>query len=487
MAYTETDTGSGIDKTFDNSYITRNELYTILDQLKETTRFYQLEVFEVIEIKNNTNDLLNGEVIGRYVFSEQGDSKEEIGNRTFLPLNTNIIQYPLRGELWLGLEYKGQQYYISRLSENINEINFSKFNESSLSDSITKDFSRGKYIGTDIEFTDVLPINASVDIGDTLLQGRFGNYINLSSNQSSGSDYIDSPKITINNKKSIIDLQLNKDFGSIDILSDTIKLNAEEDIEIKSNVGDVNIIADKVIKLKPTNSTIEFDISESDNGKIVNITKEGIPFPELDMAGFLKQVMGIQQFLQAMSIGVPKLSNPFTLPSGVKDIVKGLRGAKNFIDATINLEFLSQYLLETKTIQEIKAALPIPAGLGDIIDDVSNITPEQIKQLEDKVRDAKDKLDTAKKLQSQLSQVTNGQQALIVINNAGDSAKNIPGVQTIIDRAQAAGNNASAWENTKNQGGFDEFEDSISEYESTESDVNQVKSYKKLFDKYKEE
>ena len=34
-----------------------------------------------------------GEVIGRYVYSEQGDSLDEIGDRTFLPLNSNIIQY----------------------------------------------------------------------------------------------------------------------------------------------------------------------------------------------------------------------------------------------------------------------------------------------------------------------------------------------------------------------------------------------------------
>ena len=58
-------------------------------------------------------------MLGRYVFSEQGDDIEELEGRTFLPLNSNIIQYPLRGELWLGMSYKGQQYYIARLSENI--------------------------------------------------------------------------------------------------------------------------------------------------------------------------------------------------------------------------------------------------------------------------------------------------------------------------------------------------------------------------------
>ena len=93
MAYTETSAGSGVDKTFDNEFIRRNELYAILDQLKEESRFYELEVFEVVEI----NTINIGEVIGRYVFSEQGSSIEEVQDRTFLPLNSNIIQYPLRG------------------------------------------------------------------------------------------------------------------------------------------------------------------------------------------------------------------------------------------------------------------------------------------------------------------------------------------------------------------------------------------------------
>ena len=46
MAYSRSNAGSGIDKAFDNAFITRNELYAILDQLKEESKFYQLEVFE---------------------------------------------------------------------------------------------------------------------------------------------------------------------------------------------------------------------------------------------------------------------------------------------------------------------------------------------------------------------------------------------------------------------------------------------------------
>ena len=81
MAYSVSNAGSGVDKTFDNEFITRNELYAILDQLKEETEFYELEVFEVVDISRLENNLQTGEVIGRYVISEQGDSIDEVSDK----------------------------------------------------------------------------------------------------------------------------------------------------------------------------------------------------------------------------------------------------------------------------------------------------------------------------------------------------------------------------------------------------------------------
>ena len=52
---TDTDAGSGIDKAFDNELITRNELYAILDQLKDESKFYQLEVFEIVRYSDSEN------------------------------------------------------------------------------------------------------------------------------------------------------------------------------------------------------------------------------------------------------------------------------------------------------------------------------------------------------------------------------------------------------------------------------------------------
>ena len=451
MAYTETDAGSGLDNVFDNSYITKSELYAILDQLKEQTRFYELEVFEVVEIDENP-----AQVVGRYVFSEQGDSIDEIDGRTFLPLNSNILQYPLRGELWLGMSYKGQHYYLARLSENIDNINFEKFNESSRVPIQTTELYRGRNVdGSD--FVDIVPITPDVSIGDTLVQGRFNNYLKLGNTDNVGI-------IEISNDTSLFQMTNEK----------KINLESENDINIQSVSGDVNIQSDDKITLKPTNSTIEFDIKESGNGKIVNITNEGVPFPELNLAGFMKQINGVKKVFEGLQAGVPLLPSPF----GIKKVVEGLKGAKDFIDATINLEFLDQDVLTTRTLGELQAALPIPEGFENIITDVTNITDEQLSKV-DKLLEEADKLKQKNDEIRSAINLTDEDEARNLFNNFDDS---IPGVSSIKE-ALSITDSDTGWQNFKDMGGLDEFDEFQTKTENTANGAKTIKSYKNLFNR----
>ena len=478
MAYVRSNAGSGIDKAFDNELITRNELYAILDQLKDESQFHQLEIFEVVDV--DTENV--GSVIGRYVYSEQGDSLEEIGDRTFLPLNSNIIQYPLRGELWLGLDYKGQQFYLSRLSRDITDVNYRKINESAISENQTLDLSRG---GT---YQEISPEHADVEVGDTLIQGRFGNFITLTSRQSQGLD--ESPRITINNQRSIVDLESIDDIGLINVesdeilmtaLTDEVNIRALKDININSSQGDVNIESESNIVLNPRNSTIEFDIKNG--GTILSSTKEGIPFPQLDMAGFLKQTMGIQKLFQAFTLGVPKLSNPLTLPSGVKDIVKGLEGAKNFVDATLNLEFLSQGLMETKTLPEIKASLPIPAGLVNIVGDIEEFSKDiegGIQKAQRFAESNKTKLEQANQISAAID-AGDRKDLLALLENIPEEERNqIPGANDALAIAQDKSVGGGDIPRARDNGVFRLLEDYIAEQGSVEGDVEQLKMYGKI-------
>ena len=478
MAYVRSNAGSGIDKAFDNELITRNELYAILDQLKDESQFHQLEIFEVVDV--DTENV--GSVIGRYVYSEQGDSLEEIGDRTFLPLNSNIIQYPLRGELWLGLDYKGQQFYLSRLSRDITDVNYRKINESAISENQTLDLSRG---GT---YQEISPEHADVEVGDTLIQGRFGNFITLTSRQSQGLD--ESPRITINNQRSIVDLESIDDIGLINVesdeilmtaLTDEVNIRALKDININSSQGDVNIESESNIVLNPRNSTIEFDIKNG--GTILSSTKQGIPFPQLDMAGFLKQTMGIQKLFQAFTLGVPKLSNPLTLPSGVKDIVKGLEGAKNFVDATLNLEFLSQALMETKTLPEIKASLPIPAGLVNIVGDIEEFSKDiegGIQKAQRFAESNKAKLEQANQISAGIDNGSRRDLLALLENIPAEERDQIPGANDALAIAQDKSVGGGDIPRARDNGVFRLLEDYIAEQGSVEGDVEQLKMYGKI-------
>ena len=536
MAYTVTDGGAGIDKPLDNSFVTRSELYAILDQLKESNKFYEFEPFEVLRISGSRleqtddtekktfqriqNDLLPGEVLGRYVFSEQGDDIEELEGRTFLPLNSNIIQYPLRGELWLGMSYKGQQYYIARLSENIEDINFSKFNESSLTSGTTDDFSRAGSGNLGQRFVDLLPKPAPYKAGDTLLQGRFGNYIRLSSDnngvRNTEGGNIPSSKIVINNSDivnpnsfyGIAIENFTKENNIIVIKSDrlsfnannTADFNAKKDIRIRSNEGNVRIEAEDTISLKPENSKIEFDVADSKNGQIINITKPGIPFPDLNMAGFLKQTMGIQKVFQGLTFGVPKLSNPLTLASGVKDIVKGLEGAKNFVEATLNLEFLEKEVLTTKTIGEIKASLPIPAGLLNVvgsIDDFADDVEGTLKKVDDFKKDNEEKFKQAAELSSAIDNLVPTGIARVLEEIPADELSQIPGAQDVLDVVSSEGSTLGGIKikdltendiaNAREFGVFGDLEDYVAEQGSIQQDIEQAKFIGKILNLTKQE
>tara|TARA_A100001515_G_scaffold126895_1_gene112353 strand:+ start:63 stop:1016 length:954 start_codon:yes stop_codon:yes gene_type:complete len=263
MAYTKTDAGSGLDNVFDNSYVTKNELYAILDQLKEDSKFYELEVFEVVEILENP-----AEIVGRYVFSEQGDSIDEIEGRTFLPLNSNILQYPLRGELWLGMEYKGNHYYLSRLSEDITNVNFSKFNESTRVEEITTDLSRGE------NFVDIKPIHAPTQIGDTLVQGRFNNYLKLGNTDNVGT-------IEINNDSSFLKMY---ETGNLEVSSSNdIFILSENNVNVNSNF---------------------FNLNTEDNIKIISSTETNIDSPKINIGldSLVPAVLGNQDLIKVVDI-----------------------------------------------------------------------------------------------------------------------------------------------------------------------------------------
>ena len=234
MAHTVNKGGGGEPNPLDNQLLTSDGLKNKLAQFGGESLFYELEAvevmdtFRIIDSNPDDDDVVGpqqvepnlsgpGAILGRYVFSEHGDSPSEL--QEFLPLDSNVIQMPVVGEIVLGFTDRAtqQRYFFGRLNTNINQVNFQRFNLSGVgekdsvddddvrllnSNSNLEDFKQGEY------FKDINPSRRGLLEGDTLIQGRFGNSIALSSNQAGGEE--NSPNIVLEASASSIEMTTNE-------------------------------------------------------------------------------------------------------------------------------------------------------------------------------------------------------------------------------------------------------------------------------------
>ena len=211
MAYQKTkSTGGGVKDPFRNDVVTTNELNLQLRQLAKDVEFYELEPLEVMDIyRPNTQNgiFVPGVVKGRNVISEQGDTPDEM--KFYYPLNPNILQYPVVGDILVGMTYKSKRYYIASLHENLSNVNpkfREQFNQSGVnnfgsvsakqqsigvlnSDRKPSEYKSGEY------FKDTKSERLVGSEGDTIIQGRFGQSIHLGSSQINGQE--ESPNVKV--------------------------------------------------------------------------------------------------------------------------------------------------------------------------------------------------------------------------------------------------------------------------------------------------
>ena len=156
--------------------------------------FYELEPFEVTKVLLDYEDLPKqkdghpnysyyGAVAGRFVINKSQSIKPEDGPQLVRPLDPKIKNYPVVGELVVVGNYNGKSYYWNTLNT------FNLVNENSVPGI--------SYIGTGespptalTKFGKRFERNGSIrqvkaEEGDLILHGRFGNSINLGSNDNS--------------------------------------------------------------------------------------------------------------------------------------------------------------------------------------------------------------------------------------------------------------------------------------------------------------
>ena len=326
------------------------------------------EVFEVLEI--NTTRLTNQEeVVGRYIYSQHGDAE----TFSFKPANSNIVQYPMVGELWLGFGYKGQNYYLSRLSDDEISVNYQKVGESDKvvspgvdntkvktkkSESLTKEFGVGK--------VDINPIPKFFDEGETLIQGRFNNYLSI------GSDFKSQGMITISNSDTSTLAMMTLDNPTTELTTGDLFITADNDINI-SGSNDVNIFGENNISI--TNNSGDGDIRignakaqdltiVSQRQRIISLRSTQINSSngEIEIGGGRRDnplppaVLGNKDFIKIMDLilstnissksvelateAAQPTPNPITIESLTKEIadLKNIKDERTYLSKKVSIE-----------------------------------------------------------------------------------------------------------------------------------------------------
>jgi len=126
----KTKRGSSEKSTLSNQLITARNLRLKIKQLVEKENFFELEPVEVLKVyptgsADDKGYIDYGRIVGRYVVSEQGLPFEEC--KDFFPLDTNVLQYPLEGEVVVGFEFNKERYYFATLNRKQNDWNLYKY------------------------------------------------------------------------------------------------------------------------------------------------------------------------------------------------------------------------------------------------------------------------------------------------------------------------------------------------------------------------
>ena len=448
--------------SIDDRPVTEDMLRLKVKQIVQEEFFHQLEPVEVIEVRDlgkNNKGVNNGVVVGRYVYSEFNKPFQQCirPENFFIPLNPNMMQMPLPGELVIGFEFAGQRYYFSSVNNAPNIVNYDRTGvsidtEQSVAGQIPGGSKYFKDVSTNIKGRD------KVYQGDTLIQGRHNNYIHLSSNQKDDSvrnpDDVASGNIHIgiNNgrlKESLITLTSNENLKyPSDIVKTGLDMNRTSDgksvlsqkdqfiangfeqpsIFINSNrivmnakTEDIAIFAEGNVHIKGTKVQIRNSrqVSLSAN-EVVNETKKlyrlkedlksgnvlllpegvverGRTLAEKHQENILHYIDQLNSLIPAAIPGTRSQVNPVWF----KNIRDKIRNAKKRLKQNkliISLKWLDFDTLKTYTIDELREAWsPVP-GMSEVIGKLTNLKSlvEEVDKLKEDYAVAKAQFDEFK-------------------------------------------------------------------------------------------
>ena len=341
--------------------------------------FYELETFEVTKVLVDYEDLPKqkdghpdysyyGAVAGRFVINKAQSIKPEDGPQLVRPIDPKIKNYPVVGELVVVANYNGKSYYWNTLNS------FNSPNENSVPGI--------SYIGTGetppttlAKFGKRFERNGSIrqvkaDEGDLIFHGRFGNSINLGSNDNSPVIKIRSGQRTdvqgkiksgdadtVKMMKNVvqrggpIEEDINKDKNSIYLSTDKkylINSSNNKFNPLEASGNSIIINSDKLIfngRNGNVNIRASKDLHLEGDSVFINAKKAGTIKMGDPRAVFIPTINGQKLFELITSLtkvlsGLPQL--PTSNPKALKDIAEG---TADIVRQVKNKEFLNMQVM----------------------------------------------------------------------------------------------------------------------------------------------
>lgn len=515
----KTKRGSSEKSTLSNQLITARNLRLKIKQLVEREKFFELEPVEVLKVyptgsADDKGYIDYGRIVGRYVVSEQGLPFEEC--KDFFPLDTNVLQYPLEGEVVVGFEFNKERYYFATLNSSPKDITYKK----RISDIRNKDKKDErdenlKYFENTTEY------KTQVKQGDTLIQGRNNNYVKLSSDDGTNTGNIvlstndkqvsknitdDKSFVRMTTKEKVDYSDQVKEFGKsmgkikpfgkqletekyqdgqIYIGSDRLIFSAEKDdiaifankrVHIKGGDGGVQIsnrLGEVAIKAKTVSEDFiggkKVQLNKALGGDVI-LAPEGMKEMGQVLAkqvewnlDFLK--VQIASLIPAAIPGTRAIPNPAWF-TNIKAKIDNAKKLLEFNDLVFKLGWLDKTKLKTYTIDELKEAFkPIP-GFGNIIQGIASLS-----EFKNKVEDIKDKIDS--KIEQAKSLKT---KALTTVSSTIDSVKDAPSTMLGVDQVEQLKQNLEDFEQEGNDlntyKGAPQLKSRITEYEEAKETLD---------------
>ena len=414
MAFQVKKDGGGESSPISNKVMTTDDVKLLINQILGETFQYEIEP---VEVKNFNPD---GSIEGRYVVSEHDKPISEL--QTFLPLNQNVIQYPIVDEIVLGLEVfatigpdnkpVGKRYYFSDLNPSPRRINSQ---QSNLSNTSSPNNLRNSI------FIDERNVRTDVNEGDTTIQGRFNNSITLSSNQPT----LNSPKTNIQNGDGQVlmtqnqkvdyseptntlstEVGINKDYDKPQIVfdSDRIMINAKSDdigIFAEGNIfikgKSVDIRNNQQVKIVTKQMVTDYtDGVKEDYNKPVDGDTRLLPKGSIELAGLMKPMINtFKADIQALAYLILPPSLPSGAPNpsfmkGMKIKFDNIKNMKEAIAKFTNLDFLPKFDFETVSVNEFFKELGLNNLSIDFPTDDWNTFFDDVEGTRQKIQDAQD-------------------------------------------------------------------------------------------------